>query len=252
MGITLNSVIETAKAEIGYKEGNNNYNKYAAYIDKNFPDFYNGRKQNVAWCDVFNDYLFLVNGTEDEALYALCQPRKSCGAGCKFSAQYYKSQGRWGKTPQKGAQIFFGKEGNEQHTGIVISVSATKITTVEGNSNNEVRKRVYAIGDVNIAGFGYPRYDSNNTTVTRKGFPGTFPTLPARGYFQKGDKGVNVKRMQEFLKWYDNNFLPRYGADGDFGSETRSAVLAFQQRENLKQDGLFGKHSLQVAKNIRK
>lgn len=83
-------------------------------------------------------------------------------------------------------------------------------------------------------------------------YSGTFPTLPSRGYFQKGDKGVNVTRMQQFLIWYDGTFLPRYGADGSFGSETLAAVRAFQTREKLVVDGLFGKKSLAAAKAVRK
>ena len=58
---TLNLVIKTAKAEVGYKEGKTNITKYSDFIDKHFPDFYNGRKQGAAWCDIFVDYLFLVN-----------------------------------------------------------------------------------------------------------------------------------------------------------------------------------------------
>lgn len=248
---TLNSVIKTAKAEVGYKEGKTNITKYSDFIDKNFPDFYNGRKQGAAWCDIFVDYLFLVNFGEDKALQMLCQPKKSCGAGCKFSAQYYKSKGRYGKEPKIGAQVFFGKEGNESHTGVVIHYNGTHITTIEGNSNNEVRQRSYKVDDGYISGYGYPIYDIDIPSST-VGYKGAFPVIPKKGYICKGDKGPNVKKLQLFLKWYDPNFLPRYGADSDFGSETLTAVKTFQQREGIKQDGLFGPTSLKYAKTVRK
>ena len=34
--------------------------------------------------------------------------------------------------------------------------------------------------------------------------------------------------------------LPKYGADSEFGEETETAVLAFQEDEGLKQDGKYG------------
>ena len=34
--------------------------------------------------------------------------------------------------------------------------------------------------------------------------------------------------------------LPRYGADGDFGSETLAAVRSFQRRHGLVVDGICG------------
>ena len=54
----------------------------------------------------------------------------------------------------------------------------------------------------------------------------------------KGATGADVKAMQEMLLQigYD---LPRYGADGDFGSETQRALQAFQQNEGLEDHGKY-------------
>ena len=51
--------------------------------------------------------------------------------------------------------------------------------------------------------------------------------------------GDDVKALQELLMQlgYD---LPKYGADGKFGSETKRAVIGFQTDEGLKADGLYG------------
>ena len=62
---------------------------------------------------------------------------------------------------------------------------------------------------------------------------GENPTL------KMGDVGADVKRMQEALlsKGYD---LGKYGADGDFGPGTDSAVRAFQKAKGLETDGVVG------------
>ena len=56
---------------------------------------------------------------------------------------------------------------------------------------------------------------------------------------EKGMAGADVKAMQEMLirLGYD---LPRYGADGQFGSETLSALLAFQENEGIDEAGKYG------------
>ena len=59
------------------------------------------------------------------------------------------------------------------------------------------------------------------------------------GTIRKGDKGPVVRFAQELLikKGYS---LPKYGADGDFGNETLSAVKAFQKANGLTADGVIG------------
>lgn len=116
MSCYAKKVIETAMLEIGYKETGKNITKYASYFDKNYPDFYNTKKQGAEWCDIFVDYCILVNSADmNEALYVTCQPSKSCGAGCSFSYDYYKKQGRVGNDPQIGAQIFRNGQETDTH-----------------------------------------------------------------------------------------------------------------------------------------
>ena len=63
-------------------------------------------------------------------------------------------------------------------------------------------------------------------------------TLGSR-LLKKGRVGADVKAMQELLMQlgYD---LSKHGADGDFGSETEMAVIAFQTAEELEPDGKYG------------
>lgn len=162
MSCYAKKVVETAMLEIGYKETGKNITKYASYFDKNYPDFYNTKKQGAEWCDIFVDYCILVNSADmNEALYVTCQPSKSCGAGCSFSYDYYKKQGRVGNDPQIGAQIFFGTGKKPTHTGIVVDVYGDSVATVEGNSDNMVKCHTYKKSSSRIFGYGYPRYSED-------------------------------------------------------------------------------------------
>lgn len=98
-----------------------------------------------------------------------CQPKKSCGAGCKFSYGYYKAKGRVGKTPKFGAQIFFSNKGTEadiNHTGIVVDIKGDTVYTIEGNKNNKVSECSYKTNNVKIYGYGYPYYDDEIKSET--------------------------------------------------------------------------------------
>ena len=168
------TVVNLALKEVGYYEkktnaslndktankGNNNFNKYADYIDKNYPTFYNTKKNGYDWCDIFVDYLFIKSFGLDSALFLTCQPLKSCGAGCVFSSQYYNSKKQFSKTPKFGSQIFFGSDfSNCYHTGVVYDFDDTYVYTVEGNSSDCVAKRKYKRIDPKIFGYGHPKYD---------------------------------------------------------------------------------------------
>ena len=55
---------------------------------------------------------------------------------------------------------------------------------------------------------------------------------------QKGDKGDDVKELQQDLMKLGYS-LPKYGADGDFGGETKKAVQSFQLDHGLIVDGIM-------------
>jgi peptidoglycan hydrolase-like protein with peptidoglycan-binding domain len=55
----------------------------------------------------------------------------------------------------------------------------------------------------------------------------------------KGDYGTAVTALQKALLAWDATCLPRFGADGDFGSETEKALKAFQAAEGLPVTGVY-------------
>lgn len=107
-----------------------------------------------------------------------------------------------------------------------------------------------------LASAGKPVETSKTSTskkkpvkTAKKGYTGTFPSLPKKGYLAEGDKGVQVGRLQAFLNWYGNYGLER---DNSFGPATEKAVKAFQKKEKLTVDGSFGPASLKKAKAVKK
>lgn len=59
-----------------------------------------------------------------------------------------------------------------------------------------------------------------------------------KGYMEFGDKGQNVKELQQSLM--SLGFNPAGGADGSYGPGTRDAVRAFQSKYGLQVDGIAG------------
>lgn len=157
-------VVRLAYSQVGYKApGPGKRNKYAAWIDSHYPTFYNGKKNGADWCDVFVDFcvLYMARNAKD-AEYVLCQPSRSCGAGCKWSYQYYKSKHRNNSIPHYGDQIFLNtKAGKCCHTGIVYKVDEKYVYYVAGNEgggHGEVKKHKIAKTSKSIYAFGVPRY----------------------------------------------------------------------------------------------
>ena len=178
----ITKVINIALNEVGYLEkktnsnldsktgnaGYGNYTKYARDLD-NIKNFYNGKKNGYAWCDIFVDWCFVKAFGVERAMKLLNQPKKSTGAGCEFSMNFYKKVNQFHTSPKAGDQIFF-KEGNEiTHTGLVYKVDSSYVYTVEGNTSSDagvvanggsVNDKKYRIGSSYIAGYGRPKYES--------------------------------------------------------------------------------------------
>ncbi len=264
-------VIDWALSQVGYREkasnsqlddftansGDGNWNKYAAHLDS-LSGFYNGRKNGYAWCDVFVDDGFVSCYGRAGAQFLLCQPDNSSGAGCAFSAAYFNSRGRFYKTgPQPGDQIFFGSSWqNLWHTGLVVSVSSSRVCTVEGNTADSVGRRSYALNDGSIWGYGRPDWGTPDSGESKPADPA--PRTPAQKPAEQayiysvklpllrvGDRNGCVRAAQTLLieRGYDcgnKKLITREKPDGDFGKATEKAVAAFQRKAGLAADGEVG------------
>lgn len=152
-------VVNNALAQVGYKAGPGKNTKYAEELDK-LGYVYNGPKNGYDWCDVFVDWCFYKSFGK-VGFQMLYQPEKGTGAGCPFSADFFRAHNAFYETPAIGDQVFFGVPGDEYHTGIVVEIGNVTITTVEGNTgggNGQVQKKTYARAGNTISGYGRPRW----------------------------------------------------------------------------------------------
>lgn len=181
----VNKLLSLAAAEVGYLEkksaadlddktanaGNKNYTKYARDLDA-IKGFYNGRKQGSSWCDVFVDWLFVMAFGVELALKLLCQTMGGCGAGVKYSAQYFMAKGQFYTSgPHPGDQMFFVRRNKAGeitawlHTCIVEKVVGSYVYTIEGNTSGAsgvvsngggVCRKKYKLNSASIGGYGRP------------------------------------------------------------------------------------------------
>ena len=264
MACTADKVIAIARAELGYLEketnsqldsktanaGDENYTKYARDLDK-ISNFYNGKKNGYAWCDMFVDWCFVQAFGVAKAKELLCQPDKSSGAGCQSSYNYYKRKGQIYSTPKVGDQIFFkNSNGSIIHTGLVYDVGENYVRTIEGNTSGAsgviangggVCQKRYPLPYSYIAGYGRPKYDnpSNNTNNTTESKVSKGVCNVEVKVLRKGSKGAEVKALQTLLIGYGYS-CGAAGADGDFGNGTDTAVKKYQNAKGLNADGIVG------------
>lgn len=233
--------------------GSNNYTFIARYFDELWNSgfkFYNTRKQGAEWCDMTVDYAMCKAFSPQKALKVLYQPMESAGAGCKYSANFYRANGAWisrSGTPKPGDQIFFGPYGSETHTGIVERVDGAKVHTIEGNTSNALMRRSYDRSYSNISGYGRPNYqavadmfdaDEDAPIADDIDTPGGLQvcqvTLPV---LRQGSTGGYVKTLQILLRAYGGYEI---GADGVFGAYTDEILRKYQKSRGLTVDGKAG------------
>ena len=154
-------VLAAAAAMVGVKGGSaehqrlvNDYNSIrplpVGYAVKNTDD----------WCDIFTTVIFQREGLSDLI-------GRECGV--ERHIHIFQRLGIWNEdgnlTPSAGDIITFNwdkdtqqNDGWADHIGIVEKVENGIIHTIEGNSNNVVKRNTYRIGHGNIRGFATPRY----------------------------------------------------------------------------------------------
>lgn len=232
-------ILTQARSWLGCKESDGSHKKII--------DLYNGHKPLArgykvkytdAWCATFVSAVAIACGYTD-IIPTEC--------GCGQMLDLFKKLGGWEESddhvPSPGDIIFYdwedtGKGDNTgwpDHVGIVENVTGRTITVIEGNYSNSVKRRYISFDAKLIRGYGVPKYDKETEEVKTevKMVSVKIPQL------SKGCEGDSVKALQLLLIGHGYS-CGKDGADGDFGSNTEKAVIAFQSANGLKDDGVVG------------
>ena len=165
------------------------------------------------------------------------------------------------KVPTLGGYIVLKHKGkNSGHVGIIqeiapdyswITLSMSGWNSYLWKTKKVYKKNNYCYGDYVLVGFVEcpVKFDDNPEVPTGSHYTGEYPKLPARGYFKKGDKGAEVKKLQKLLNWANGSKL---AIDGIIGTKTVTQVDLFEKNNKLAVDGKFGKKCLAKAKKITK
>ena len=147
-------IIGVAKTQVGYLEGSNNNNKYGSYFGSN----------NVSWCAYFIVWCARQANIDSSVI-------KTTGwADADDLGVSYKSRGSY--TPNSGDIIIFDyapystktpASSYGDHVGLVEYVENGYVHTIEGNSNDQVRRGSYSLSYSEIKGYGVPNYKNSST-----------------------------------------------------------------------------------------
>ena len=243
-------LLSLAMEQIGYREGPNNWNKYAAAPE--MTQLLGWNAQNQPWCNVFVNACFVACFGLEIGAAMLYQPIGGGSALCRASADFFKAACAWierGRTPEPGDVIFFYRSGDINHMGIVSRVAGGSVVTIEGNSSDSVAERCYSVSDTSIAGYGRPQWAlaaEEPAVKTPDDFEPVEQPEPVKRtyilrlpYLQRGDMGPAVRAAQRVLISCKCGCGPD-GADGEYGANTEKAVLKFQVGNRLTPDGIIG------------
>ena len=165
-----NNVLRIAVSQLGYhegdsakdfdgmnKNGSSNYIEYARLLIPNY------NKNAYEWCACF------VNWCLNQAHF----DKASSEIGCWKWVGELKTMKMWQDsaayngtyTPKPADFIFFNWKGNNNgsgHIGYVLYTTETHVYTIEGNADNNVTVRSYALNDPNVIGYGTPPYNEGD------------------------------------------------------------------------------------------
>ncbi|TYB48480.1 CHAP domain-containing protein [Actinomadura chibensis] len=225
-------------------------------ITKEYADKHGSEFASASWCDMAITYWARHSGNAAAVLPG------GDRAYTVWHAEDFKKAGRWhaGTTAnvdraKPGDIVFFDWGATNRisaidHVGVVEKVlGGGRLQTIEANTDDAVKRRVRAAGV--IAGLGRPAYgpsappkptywDVQSTVAHRRvRIPWGSPVL------REGSGGGRVKWLQDAL----NGLGSDLNVDGEFGRDTKTAVVDFQKDhrdengDKLSADGEYGDHT---------
>ena len=146
--------------------------------------------------------------------------------------------------PCAGDVIVFTDNGSTRtHTGMVYAVDDTYVYTFEGNSGNMCRKRCYNRNSSYIYGYVKLNYaDGEEPVIEPEQYGQVVCKDPELHLLSKGCAGDEVKTIQRIC--YSRGFKGENNkpltVDGDFGTQTKYAVMKMQEYLGIEVDGIVG------------
>ncbi len=221
-------LLETASSEIGYEEGSNNYSKYGEWSGD----------PNAAWCAEF--VCWCVNQVDLKHQSELLNQVYPKYSGQNTGKEWYIARGRflfrkaicpdWGPQwlqgadrnlmrneylPRSGDLLFFSynEAGDTEHVALVEFCARHDdgqiyIHVIEGNNPDRVQRNYYPLDNSQVLGYGL----CEDIIGTSMRFGNT------------GDKVLFLQQQLCELGYLEDRHLT-----GTFGSNTRAAVIRFQQ-----------------------
>ena len=236
-----NAVCSQARSWLGRKESDGSHREIIdLYNAHRLPGTY-AMTYTDPWCAAFVSAVGMACGLSDIIL-----PHVNCDG----MIAAYQKQGRFLRDPSyiptPGDLIFYDWDGNHStdHVGIVFSVrDGLEITVIEGNKSDSVSYRTISRGNSTIFGYAVPAYGvtpaAPEPEPVEEPVEKTEPRELILPTLRKGDKGWAVKSAQGILIAHKFS-CGLDGADGDFGRNTRNAVINFQRKYLLESDGEIG------------
>lgn len=124
--------------------------------------------------------------------------------------------------------------------GIIVWMSGHVGVYVGNGKVIEARGYRYGVVRTNLNGRGWKKWGRLPEVMLMYGENAEKNDAPATPMLKKGMEGEAVKLMQGLLLKWNKNALPKYGADGEFGAETREWVRRFQKAMCIEVDGIVG------------
>ena len=164
-------IVNVARSQIGYHEGNsaNDYAGENMSGTNNYTEYnhsYYGNNTHVAWCAIFVSWCARRAGISTSVISnaSVASPN---GKDAQFKNLTYYAKGAY--TPKAGDLIFFDwdQSGNFDHVGIVYNVTSKRVYTIEGNRDDAVAQKDYALTYAGIKGYGIPKYSGENIPASQ-------------------------------------------------------------------------------------
>lgn len=257
-------IIAVARSQEGYHEGRsdghwNNKQKYS-------PDVPGLEwSQNQAWCATFVAWCAQEAGVK--TLFPVT-------ASTDLGASWFKKKGQWSEYPAVGAQVFYGHNGDMNHTGLVYKFDDDFIYTIEGNTNESgsregdgvyLKKRPRR--DDYVQGYGYPKYtdgivsaDPKSPVKARAMKPAPSKPKPSSGLAKADNmdpKSYRMNRKNTAVKWLKERLVAHGHKTGlnlndpTYGAGTKAQVRAFQRKQGWGGKDADGMPGVETLKRLK-